>query len=113
MWYKSYDIDIFLYLKSCDIGEYLDYENCKCWKKLVDKLIEECTESINEVEFTSENEYEIKCSSCTLYIVLFSIFFTTSIGIAIYFANFYWYLKKDDARFMLDTRAETTIYWNL
>ena len=23
--------------KSCDIGEYLDYDNCKCRKKLVDK----------------------------------------------------------------------------
>ena len=27
-----------------DIGEYLDYENGKCRKKLVDKLVEECTE---------------------------------------------------------------------
>ena len=25
--------------KSCDIGEYLDYENCNCTKKLVDKLV--------------------------------------------------------------------------
>ena len=24
--------------KSCDIGEYLDYKNCKCRKKLVDIL---------------------------------------------------------------------------
>ena len=24
--------------KSCDIGEYLDYSNCKCRKKLVDPL---------------------------------------------------------------------------
>ena len=30
--------------KSCDIGEYLDYLNGKCREKLVDKLIEECTE---------------------------------------------------------------------
>ena len=22
--------------KSCDVGEYLDYENCKCRKKIVD-----------------------------------------------------------------------------
>ena len=100
--------------KSCDIGEYLDYSNRKCRKKLVDKLIEECTESIDEVKITkitqAENEHENKCSSCTLYIVLFSILFTISIGITIYFACFYWYLKKDDARFILDTRTETTIY---
>ena len=79
-------------------------------KKLVDNLIEECTKSIDEVEIAGENEHKNKCSSCTLYIVLFSISFTISIRIAIYFAYFYWYLKKDDARVMLDTRTETTIY---
>ena len=35
--------------KACDIGEYLDHENCKCRKKLVDKLVDECTETIEEV----------------------------------------------------------------
>ena len=29
--------------KSCDISEYLDYKNCKCKKRLVDKLVGECT----------------------------------------------------------------------
>ena len=52
--------------KSCDIGEYLDYENCKCRKKLVDKLVEECTENIEEtrlVEKTSaKNRNKHKCS---------------------------------------------------
>ena len=96
--------------RSCDTGEYLDYSNCKFMKRLVDKLIEECTRNINEVENASENEHGNKCSSCTLYTVLFSIFFTISIGIAIYFAYFYWHIKKDDAHFMLDTSTETTIY---
>ena len=100
--------------KSCDIGEYLGYSNCKCRKNLFDKLVEECAENIEEtrlVEKTSaENENKHKCSSCIPYIVLFSIFFTVSIGIATYFAYFYWYLKKDDAHAMLDTRTETTIY---
>ena len=36
--------------KVCNIGEYLDYENCKCRKKLIDKLFEECTETNNEVK---------------------------------------------------------------
>ena len=96
--------------KSCDIGEYLDYLNCKCRKKSVDKLIGECSKSIDEVEIASDNEHKNKCSSCTLYIVLFSIFFTTIIGVVIYFAYFYWCLKKDDAYALLDTRTETTIY---
>ena len=32
--------------KSCSIGQYLDYSNCNCRKKLVDPLVEECTETI-------------------------------------------------------------------
>ena len=32
--------------KSCDIGESLDYENCKGRKKLFGKLVEECTENV-------------------------------------------------------------------
>ena len=36
--------------KACDFGEYLDYENCKCRKKLVAPLIEECTETVEEVK---------------------------------------------------------------
>ena len=55
--------------KSCDVGEHLDYENCKCKKKCVDKLIDECTENMHEVKIADENEHKNKCSSCTLYIV--------------------------------------------
>ena len=46
--------------KTCDIGEYLDYENCKCRKKLVDKLIDECTETIEEVKLANITIFEMK-----------------------------------------------------
>ena len=95
--------------KSCDVGEYLDYLNCKRRKKLVDKLVEDCTKIIDKVEIASKNEHKNKCSSCSLYIVLFSIMFTINIGIGTYFAYSQWYLKYDDARVVLDTRTETTI----
>ena len=36
--------------KSCDAGEYLDYSNCECKKKIVDKLVEGCTENTGEVK---------------------------------------------------------------
>ena len=36
--------------KSCATGEYLDCKNCSCSKKIIDKLTEECSESINENE---------------------------------------------------------------
>ena len=32
--------------ESYDSGEYLDYENGRCRKKLVDKLAEECTKTV-------------------------------------------------------------------
>ena len=71
--------------KSCDIGEYLDYENYKCRKKLVGKLIDECTETIEETSLVKINSTKCKSNYCILYIVLFSIFFTINIGIATYF----------------------------
>ena len=49
--------------KSCDVGEYLDYQNCKCSKRLADKLVEKCSENIVEVKIASENEHKNKCSS--------------------------------------------------
>ena len=82
--------------KSCDVGEYLDYEHCKCRKKLVDKLVAECTENIDEVKIAESNSVDNihKCSSCTLYIVLFSIIFTINIGIATYFV-YYKYMNRN------------------
>ena len=36
--------------QSCNIGEYLDYRNCKCRKRLIDQLVEECGEDINGMD---------------------------------------------------------------
>ena len=73
--------------KNCNFSEYLDYKNCR--KNLVDKLIDECTETIEEVKLAkitlAENESKNKYSSCTMYIVLIIVFFTTFTGITIYF----------------------------
>ena len=32
--------------KACDVGEYWDYENFKCRKKLDDQIVDECTETV-------------------------------------------------------------------
>ena len=67
--------------KSCDVGEYLAYENCKCRKKLVDKLIEhsfaeECTENIDEVKIAEiffaghENVYVCSYTICVILCLL-------------------------------------------
>ena len=64
--------------KSCNIGEYLDYSSCKCRKKLIDPLLEECKENINEtklVNITVENKNNDRCSLlCSIYGVILDIF---------------------------------------
>ena len=59
-------------------------ENCKCRKKLVDKLVEDCTENIDEVKIASGKSIKINVvlACCTL---LFSILFIINIGISAYF----------------------------
>ena len=83
--------------KSCDFSESY-YKNCKCKKRLVDKLPEKCAENIKETRLLetawAENENKYKCSSLTLCIVLFLILFTINVRIGSYFFYFYWYLEN-------------------
>ena len=52
-----------------------------------------------------------KCSSYTVYTVLFWMFFTINIdGIGAYFLYFYWYLKKDALHVSFTTYKGTIIY---
>ena len=71
-------------------------------KILVDKLIEECTENVEEVEppkitstelhsmklHSTKNKNKHKYSSCIQFIVLFSIIFKINIGIVAYFVYY-------------------------
>ena len=36
--------------KACDVGEYLGYEKCNWRMRLVGKLVDECTETVEEVK---------------------------------------------------------------
>ena len=67
-------------------------------KKLVDKLVAECTENIDEVKIAECNSVENihKCSSCTLYILLVSIEFlqSTSELLLILFTTNTWIVIK-------------------
>ena len=95
--------------KSCDVGEYLDYEKCKCRKKLIGKLADECSEHIDENKMIYI-DYENMCWSCTLYIVLLAIFFIISISITSFFIDFHWQLKSDTNITSINSRTETVIY---
>ena len=81
---------------------------------MIDKLVDECTEAVEEVKVAkitlAENKNKHKCSTCTLYIVLFSIFFAINVRIVNYFVYFHWYLKKDVPCVEFCTRTQRTIY---
>ena len=82
--------------KSWDVGEYLDYENCKCRKSLVDRLVVECNKNIDEPKLTEIDlfEHKNKCvCSCTVFIVVAVITLAVSIGIGAYFT--YKYIKRN------------------
>ena len=59
--------------KSCDVGEYLDYANCRCRKRLVDKLVEKCTENPKEVKIAkitlmeSAEMHNLCCLNCNSF----------------------------------------------
>ena len=72
--------------KLCDVGQILDYKHCKCRKRLIDKLVEECSESIDGNKMLPNetlnaillntiplNDYKKVRASCTLYIVSFAV----------------------------------------
>ena len=109
--------------KLCDIGEYLDYKNRKCRNKLVDKLVEKCIESIDgnkmlhketsnviPLDVIPLNDYKKMCNSCTIYIVLFAVFFITSVCISSVFIYFHWYCKKNNVHVKFNPVTQITIY---
>ena len=104
--------------KSCDVGEYLDYKNCRCRRKIVDKLLEECSKNIDGNEMLHNetlnviplNVYKKACNSCTIYIVLFAVFFLTGICISTFFYLFSLVFKKDNVRIKFNPDTQTTIY---
>ena len=100
-------------VKACDVSEYLDYENCKCRKKLAEKLVEEYAETVEEVKLVkitlAENENKYKCSSCALYIVLMIVVFTICARISTYFVYYNWSLVKNISRINFNTHTQTTV----
>ena len=58
--------------KACVVGEYLEYENCKCRNKLVDQIVDECVETVEKVKLAqitlaeNENRYNAVLAQCIL-----------------------------------------------
>ena len=105
--------------KSCGMGQYLDYKRCVCRNSLVDKIVEECTNFIDEGKIYNETlnvTLSNDCASCTLYVVLFAVFLSTSVVISGAFVYFHWYKKNKQLDFKKDApdvnypKTETLIY---
>ena len=68
--------------KWCGIRKYLDYMSCVCRNSIVDKLVEQCTNVIDENKVYNETLNTIssdECASCILHFVLFAVFLTSVI----------------------------------
>ena len=89
--------------KSWDVGEYLDYENSEYRKRLIDKLVEGCSENIDDKELQSiKMIYNSTVNSkwlrnnCTYY------FFNDVINI-----------KDFDSSLLKNIQKHLQKYWNL
>ena len=100
--------------KSCNIGQYLDYSDCKCKKKLIDPLIEECTENNDETKLVyitlaeNKNSYSNSCKVC---IVFMTAVFTIFTGITIYFVYYNWSLIKNNIFCTKFNTHKETLIW--
>ena len=95
--------------KFCEVGQYLDYENCVCRKKKVDELIEQCT-SIVDLEIKNGTDILPKASSISssdvgfnvylfLLIVLLIVCTLLAVGFVYYFVE--QIVKKLMIKFMM------------
>ena len=82
---------------------------------MVDKLIDECTETIEKVKLAEitpfENEKNYEYNSCKVYIVLVIVVFTIFTGINVYLVYYNWSLIKNSTSCIkFDTHRKTEIW---
>ena len=86
---------------SYDVGEYLDFVNWKCRKRLINTLVEECNEDNygNEMVYNAINKFRLNwmvCRTCTWYITSLTMTFVLIVmGISGAWFNFYCHLKEN------------------
>ena len=80
------------YDKYCGTGQYLDYDNCVCRKKLIDYLIEQCT-SIADID-----SYKKESSKTNVYFTLFIIFLVLCVLLVL--GLIYYYGKNSNKKIL-------------
>ena len=94
--------------KSCNVGEYVDYMNCKCRKRLIDNLVEKYNEDIdgNEVAAKTAVTYNVTLNDFELnkklfkswmlcVILLIVAWVLIVIGVSNAYLYFYRYIKRN------------------
>ena len=92
--------------KSCNTSRYLDYLDCKCKKKIIDLIVEKCTEYdddqtklVNMTVTKNDNQTKIVNktvkNNCKVYIILTIVSIVISTVYTIYFVYYNWFLIKN------------------
>ena len=105
--------------KWCNTCQYLDYSDCKCKEKIIDLIVEKCTEynDDDQTKLVNKNDNQTKIvnktveNSCKMYIVLTIVAIVICTGVTIYFVYYNWYLiEKKNFCTKYSTRKETIIW---
>ena len=79
----------------CKSGQYLDHKNCVCKNKLVGRIIEECTNVINETMMNNKDNIDNGNTIQNVFIGLFSVLLFIGIVYFCVFAYFKWIKVKN------------------
>ena len=91
--------------KYCEAGQYLDYPECACRKKLIDDLIEQCATAIDmEINNGAGLLTNKTSSSSNIYLFLFVAVLVIVLLLA---AGVVYYCRKDDSKKFEDKIYET------
>ena len=113
-------------------SQYLDYLDCKCKKKIIDLIVDQCIESddnktiiVNKTVTNNDNKTKLIIitltktdnktnktvkNSCKVYIILTSISIVISTVYTIYFVYYNWFLIKNKDFFTkYNTHRQTII----
>ena len=109
--------------KYCEIGQYLDYRECVCRKKLIDNLIEQCTTAVDmeinkgtdlvcsatqKVVNISSDSVGRSSGSSNIYLFLFVAVLVVALWLA---AGAFYYCRKYNTK-KLDDKMYETAYSN-
>ena len=77
--------------KACKTGEYLDFKNCSCEKRLIDNLVLECEDEI----LNSTNDKKVRCRKNNCLIHTVSLVVICTLLLVVVFIGCYYYYIRD------------------